>query len=1189
MPFFKHVFKYGEYRTTQYLNTMSKDDYGRHRGVVLYGMKLIPNSTNVLVDSGALYTPMGTKIFWDAKAQSVDEAFGRVRLDNLMYQGFSVLNSNNNAARPLVIGIVAELPEDLETLSASEPKIETEDDVKSSVSVPPIKFSAVLMSYRRDSGRPGFNLFPHHPITMAASDVSGWSGGGEGTLPTNGASDAGFSGKALETAAAGTNDIRSFSGGSPYNAALQVNQILLGYIVLGGTSSTTSQDLGTGTWAPGVLYVPCINPWQSLADLIGTDPLMGRATGVDGGVADALDNSNGALAQVAAGRKSAAAGSGDIPLLVPRFGTPAVNALGYNTAWDNYRFPNFFRDGDQILESLRRLDYVLRLWMDKTGDQGIVRSVQDGVLNGPTTLLSRFAPLEQILYQMGGTTAGNNLNVAKWASDQDLPNPGNYVTSAALGSGGSGYTANDILTLVGGTGTAATIKVLTVSTGVVVTFQVLSGGSYTVNPSGTCSTTGGTGTGATFTPTMGTGDAWEATVATLDADTILGHVLKSGVITHIPQASIDVTTMGSAGDSTRQAIRALDWAIFHTLNDVIGITPKRSYLRYPGVWVGASGIPAWIDLPTGFPVNNTGKTGVQSSYPKRPTLTVDPSAGTASQYNVYLGTESMSAAITAIVARTSKAGSPNLLKNPVFAKQGALVNGGGFSPTDWTIDGTSTWTITSNRMVGQLATRLYQYVDVGGNLPLLGSILDTGILGLSISMANMTSSNAPIKVSLRITSGSATPSGTTLVEASGYLIRTGTTESTGYTNYAFMVGLPASRDADTGAATAYRTAMLAAIKGIGIEIVNPDGAGAMKDFSIAGAWLGVGAPPSVPMCSQEFHEFLSRDGGTRSAMRGDLEMGGKNINNALNVNATNNVNASNDVAAGRDVTATRNVSATADVSAGGTLIGAQLRAGGASAPNFIVDAAGNATATGTATFGSAGTPSVVTVHRDPINPTDAVNLRYLNAHLHPTYAYLASKKSSAPYASPWTMYLYSAPTGEQLCGIETDITGMSNISTTVIHGRNFNANFVCIGEWGDPVVSMNLLAARIVSDSVLQLRATLWWEGNDNYVSFDSALFDAVPIDGVARQFIVTTSHGGSDGSVIGMGVKAVLSTITAPDSTTVKEVALTFSATGGNGPVNPYFGGYGLLPNNQPLLGYASGGGLTLSNSIQHVRRYYV
>jgi hypothetical protein len=76
-----------------------------------------------------------------------------------------------------------------------------------------------------------------------------------------------------------------------------------------------------------------------------------------------------------------------------------------------------------------------------------------------------------------------------------------YVASVAMGSGGTGYTAGDVLTLVGGTGTAATIRVLTVSGGVVATYEMATQGSYTVSPSGSCATTGGSGASATFTPT----------------------------------------------------------------------------------------------------------------------------------------------------------------------------------------------------------------------------------------------------------------------------------------------------------------------------------------------------------------------------------------------------------------------------------------------------------------------------------------------------------------------------------------------------------------------------------------------------------------------------------------------------------------------------------------------------------------
>src|SRR3990167_9693995 len=74
---------------------------------------------------------------------------------------------------------------------------------------------------------------------------------------------------------------------------------------------------------------------------------------------------------------------------------------------------------------------------------------------------------------------------------------------AAVAAGGTGYTAGDILTVVGGTGTAATIKVLTVAAGVVATAVVQTGGAYTVLPTVTPATvTGGTGNDdATFTLT----------------------------------------------------------------------------------------------------------------------------------------------------------------------------------------------------------------------------------------------------------------------------------------------------------------------------------------------------------------------------------------------------------------------------------------------------------------------------------------------------------------------------------------------------------------------------------------------------------------------------------------------------------------------------------------------------------------
>lgn len=67
-----------------------------------------------------------------------------------------------------------------------------------------------------------------------------------------------------------------------------------------------------------------------------------------------------------------------------------------------------------------------------------------------------------------------------------------------VNSGGTGYTNGDTLTLVGGTGTAATVFVTGVSGGVITGVQVLTTGSYTGTFPTTFTVTGGTGTGATF-------------------------------------------------------------------------------------------------------------------------------------------------------------------------------------------------------------------------------------------------------------------------------------------------------------------------------------------------------------------------------------------------------------------------------------------------------------------------------------------------------------------------------------------------------------------------------------------------------------------------------------------------------------------------------------------------------------------
>ena len=82
-----------------------------------------------------------------------------------------------------------------------------------------------------------------------------------------------------------------------------------------------------------------------------------------------------------------------------------------------------------------------------------------------------------------------------------------YVLTAAVLAGGTGYSNGDTLTVVGGTGSSATVSV-TVSGGIVNGVTIVNSGAYSVQPSLTPATTGGTGSGCTLTLTYAvTGNA----------------------------------------------------------------------------------------------------------------------------------------------------------------------------------------------------------------------------------------------------------------------------------------------------------------------------------------------------------------------------------------------------------------------------------------------------------------------------------------------------------------------------------------------------------------------------------------------------------------------------------------------------------------------------------------------------------
>lgn len=79
------------------------------------------------------------------------------------------------------------------------------------------------------------------------------------------------------------------------------------------------------------------------------------------------------------------------------------------------------------------------------------------------------------------------------------------VNSAAVAAGGSGYTVDDILLVLGGsTDFPASLKVTTIGgSGEVTGVSVETEGAYVTNPTNPVAVNGGTGSGATFNLTMG--------------------------------------------------------------------------------------------------------------------------------------------------------------------------------------------------------------------------------------------------------------------------------------------------------------------------------------------------------------------------------------------------------------------------------------------------------------------------------------------------------------------------------------------------------------------------------------------------------------------------------------------------------------------------------------------------------------
>lgn len=135
-----------------------------------------------------------------------------------------------------------------------------------------------------------------------------------------------------------------------------------------------------------------------------------------------------------------------------------------------------------------------------TAGTGIITSVHISDAGVYTTQASN--PVAQNTSSGSGTGAEFTLTYVDtaWSSliDYDIQEATNAVISVA----GTGYTLNDVVTVLGGTSTvAATVKITAESGGVPSAVVVLTVGEYSTTPGNPASTSGGTGTGLTLTMT----------------------------------------------------------------------------------------------------------------------------------------------------------------------------------------------------------------------------------------------------------------------------------------------------------------------------------------------------------------------------------------------------------------------------------------------------------------------------------------------------------------------------------------------------------------------------------------------------------------------------------------------------------------------------------------------------------------
>ncbi len=137
-----------------------------------------------------------------------------------------------------------------------------------------------------------------------------------------------------------------------------------------------------------------------------------------------------------------------------------------------------------------------------------------------------------------------------------------HIGAIAVNDGGvATYVIDEILTVAGGTFTrAATMRVITVSTGVILTIEMVDPGEYSVLPSMTANAvTGGGGTLALMDLTVAASNSYEAMVAQLvtdlDGDVDFTPEVDFGIL----EAGVRLITLAVVGDAMGGAFVELEF------------------------------------------------------------------------------------------------------------------------------------------------------------------------------------------------------------------------------------------------------------------------------------------------------------------------------------------------------------------------------------------------------------------------------------------------------------------------------------------------------------------------------------------------------------------------------------------------------------------------------------------------------